>query len=428
MVSGALQFVVFIGVVVAVLLAAFVMLVATRTFFKKQSGMVTEAVRTAGYGIAYALSETLPLQDSVNLEFPETPYKNLKVAVNYWGVLEKTAAVAQVKNKKFTRLALVGGYTYPSERPALYLKDNHRPLVVVGHTRIQGKTFLPEAGIKTGNISGHSYYGGALTDGKTGQSTSALPDLPEALSEHLAALSRGHYTWDEKYIVSPKPGQLYGNSFSEETRYIYAPGVLRLQGLKLRGNIAIYSGERIVVDKSTVLKDVLLVAPEIEISDGTRGTFQAIATKSIRAGEQCEFGYPSALVVWENEEQTTGSNTINYSGEDTQQVTNGITVGKGSVLKGVVLFKGAEKENNYTPQVVIDEGVRLYGELYCNQNTELKGKVSGGVYTGNFIAMQAGSIYQNHLYDAVITADELVPEYVGLLMENREKGVAKWLY
>ncbi len=39
---------------------------------------------------------------------------------------------------------------------ALYLKDNNKPLVLVGGTRIDGKAYLPKRGVKSGNIAGYS--------------------------------------------------------------------------------------------------------------------------------------------------------------------------------------------------------------------------------------------------------------------------------
>jgi hypothetical protein len=70
----------------------------------------------------------------------------------------------------------------------------------------------------------------------------------------------------------------------------------------------------------------------------------------------------------------------------------------------------------------------VIGEVYCNQNTELKGAVIGSVFTNNFIANQFGSVYQNHLYHGQISIDQLPEAYVGLLFNNSKQGIAKWLY
>lgn len=426
--SGALQFVVFIGVVIAILLAAFIMLIHTRSLFRKQSGFTIETVINANYGIDHVLSKTVPLQDSVKIDLFDEPYKTLSVHKTYWGVLEKTVAVSRIKNKEFARPALLGGYIPPEERPALYVKDNNRPLVVVGNTRIQGLSFLPEAGIKAGNISGHAYYGGALIHGKTAQSHANLPELPESLSDYLKFIARGDFPVNEDQVLSPEEGRVYKNSFLEATKYLYYPGELRLQGVSLIGNIVVYSSTRIIADRSAVLKDVLLIAPEIIIENETKGVFQAIATKKIQTGKNCEFGYPSALVVWEEEEKENSAENVSVSQQATEGSENSVRIGEGTIVKGIVMFKGVERENNYTAQVVLEERTNVYGEVYCNQNTELMGRVAGSVFTGNFIANQSGSIYQNHLYNAVITDEELPEQYAGLIMETKQKGVVKWLY
>lgn len=424
--SGALQFVVFIGVVIAILLAAFVTLIHTRTLFRKQSGFTVETVKNASFGIDYALNHTLPFGDTTTINLQDEDYKSLKLHKSYWGVLEKTVAVSRIKNKEFTHLALVGGYFSEKDRPALYLQDNNRPLVVVGNARIQGTAFLPEPGIKPGNISGNSYYGGSLIYGKTEHSQSRLPEIPASLTEHIVAVTKGTFEMDEDKILSPEGGKTYKNSFTETTRYVYNPGEILLQGTTLKGNIVVYSETGIIVDHSAVLKDIVLVAPEIEIRDRTRGCFQAIATKKITIGKQCRLSYPSALVIQEEEKNSSSENEASVPSGIEEE--NHIRIGEKSEVGGFVLYLGREKENNYISQVIAEEGSELYGEIYCNQNTELKGNVNGTVFTGNFIANQAGSIYQNHLYNGKITEEQLPVEYAGLLLEKKKKEVAKWLY
>ncbi|MBC9794702.1 hypothetical protein [Sinomicrobium weinanense] len=426
--SGALQFVVFMGVVIAILLASFVSLIHIRSLFSKQAGFTVETIKNASFGINYALQNTLPHGDTMAVNLFEQDFKTLNIHKSYWGVMEKITAVSRIKTRKFTRLALIGGYFSTAERPALYLKDNNRPLVVVGNTRIQGTAFLPEPGIKPGNISGNSYYGTSLIYGKTQRSQPRLPQLYASLTEHITTIIKGAFEIEEDRVFFPEGGKTYENSFKEHTRYVYSPEEIRLQGVTLTGNIIIYSGTRIIVDNTAALKDVVLVSPEIEVEDRTEGHFQGIATEKITIGNGCRLGYPSALVVQEGEYDLASENDNMTSGTLGAKNENHIHIGKSTEVRGFVLYLGREKENNYVPQVIVEEGSELYGEIYCNQNTELKGSVVGSVFTGNFITNQAGSIYQNHLYNARIVEEELPGEYAGLLLDTKKKGVALWLY
>jgi hypothetical protein len=68
--------------------------------------------------------------------------------------------------------------------------------------------------------------------------------------------------------------------------------------------------------------------------------------------------------------------------------------------------------------------------VYCTKNLELNGRVRGNVTTDGFIALENGSIYQNHLYNGIINSKDLAKSYAGLLLASREqnKKVIKWLY
>ena len=169
------------------------------------------------------------------------------------------------------------------------------------------------------------------------------------------------------------------------------------------------------------MKDVILIAPEIEIQNNVKGNFQAIASKNIVLGEHVELNYPSALLV--NKEQSLQTNEVDVFNE-----RSGIIVNNNSTIKGMIVYLSSSEKNNYNAQIELKEKATLIGEVYCNQNLELKGTVHGSVFTNNFIAKQSGSIYQNHIYNGSIIASELPQEYVGVLFESSKKGVAKWLY
>jgi len=116
------------------------------------------------------------------------------------------------------------------------------------------------------------------------------------------------------------------------------------------------------------------------------------------------------------------------TGEKEQKEGQSIIIGEHSMIKGVVMFLGSTESINYNPQILIQEGTTIHGEVYCSQNLELRGAVFGSVFTNNFVASQNGSIYQNHIYNGTIIVDELPTEYVGLVFEDSKKGVLKWLY
>jgi len=417
--AGALQLTMFIVVVIAMLLAAFIMLLHTHKTFKVQTGFVIETISNVDKGINYALQNKLQLNDTTLVNLQDEDFKTLKVHRSFWGVFEKVIAVSNIKHKTFKKIALVGASQLDINRTALYLEEQNRPLVVVGNTKIQGDVYLPKQGVRTGNISGHSYYGNQLIYGniKTSQS------IPKLQQETLNQIKKSNKTYrnintDQFLDLSIK--RTYQNSFYKPIQIIYNTETINLSEISLTGHILVQSETKIIVDATSNLKDVVLIAPTIQIKNNVEGTFQAFATKEIKVGNHCKLNYPSALVL--NEKiQMTNSNTSN----NLKDIPS-IKIAKGSKIKGVVAYFGSTK--GYKAQILIEEKATVIGEVYCDRNLELLGSVYGSVLTSGFVANQSGSVYQNHIYNGTIMVSNLAEEYVGLPFKNSKKDVAKWLY
>ena len=97
---------------------------------------------------------------------------------------------------------------------------------------------------------------------------------------------------------------------------------------------------------------------------------------------------------------------------------------------GFVMALDTSTAPQYAPQIKMDDNAKVVGEVYCTKNLELKGVVTGSVATDAFIALEDGSVYQNHLYNGHINSTRLNKSYAGLLLASREdhKKVMKWLY
>ena len=92
------------------------------------------------------------------------------------------------------------------------------------------------------------------------------------------------------------------------------------------------------------------------------------------------------------------------------------------------MYKGKKESNNYEAQILLEEETEVYGEVYCNKNTEIRGAVYGTVYTDQFVAHQFSSIYMNHLYNCTINIEKVPRAYTGLVLSNRKKDIVKCLY
>lgn len=415
--GGALQFVLFIGAIIAVLLMAFLLISHTHNFFDKKTALTIRLIQAAEEGLYYSFSEQMETGESLSF-FPENE-KGIEVTIKkeFWGAFDIRKAYASHQKTQYTKTVLVGAKKTAAS-PALYLKDNQRPLVLAGKAKITGDAFLPAQGIRMGNIAGNSYRYDQLLFGKQLQSGSALPALNTALLQNIQRLLEGTNSLVTSSITL-EPQMDLKNSFDSPVTNI-SGSVLHLDEISLTGNIIVSASQKIIVTSTSVLQDVILIAPEIIIEDKVRGSFQALATKHIGVGKDCVLSYPSALVVYNKQKNQT------TSGDGSRP---NLTIATGSLIKGVLLYLDESESRVNYPQIKLDDKTILEGEIYCSKNIELKGQVFGSITTEGFVALENGSIYQNHLYNGQINSEALNPEYCGLLFKNTpSKSIMKWLY
>ncbi|MBY8962534.1 hypothetical protein KJK34_07190 [Flavobacterium sp. D11R37] len=410
--SGALQFTIFISVIIALLLAAVIILFYTHNFFLQQSQSHNQLISLQNAGFNFLKKQSKLSPDTLSIKLLESDKNyNVKVHLSQWGIYEKACVKTAHRKKEYTKVAFLGSSN--QDRPALYLQDNFKPLAVVGKTKIDGNVFLPEQGIKTGNIAGHGYYNNKLVYGNVNQSNNKLPDLLHEYSKHLSGyflftpLNNDYIDISQKEVI---------NSFTGSTKAIVSSHDITLQNVSYTGNIIIRSVTKITVRKTAKLTDVILVAPVIEFDDGFSGNVQAIASEAVTLGKDCKLNYPSAIVL----NQSGNSLPFNYK--------NKIHISENCNFKGTLCFFSDSADNNFMPNIYISKSSVIKGEVMCEGNLEMRGEVKGSIYTKYFVTNETGSIYVNHLYNAEVSPKELPANFSGILFKNQTKGIAKWLY
>lgn len=395
---------------------AFISLVYLQDHFRVKVSMYKNAIHNTDLGVLYTSNHELPYGSKVLFELDENLNDETSVSKSNWGIFDIIRVKSIIKDESFEKIALMGGYQ--TNRNALYLEDTKRPLVVVGNTEVVGNTLLPKNGVKRGSIAGHSYTGSSLIYGNIGKSTSSLPKINNI--DFIKRFSNDFMMSDSVEFIDLFENQNLINSFKQATKIHSSYDIIDLNFVNLTGNIIVQSDTLIRVQNTSKLKDIILIAPTIELSDQVNGNFQAIASKNILIGKECYLSYPSAFILVE--ESTTQSNNKN------KNEVNQILIDSNSRIKGSVCYISNNKSNNHMAQIILDKNSLVIGEIYCSKNIELKGSVSGMVSTRGFIANQFGSIYQNHIYNGKIIEEDLHPRFVGLTFENTVKRVAKWLY
>lgn len=411
--AGSLQFVLFVGAVIAVLLLTFVLLHQTHMLFDQKTSKQIDVIKYADYGIIKAMEQPNFGRDSLRIDLNQDVGVNVSVLKTYWGAFEKYTAVSRFKKNRFVKTALVGGGLSP-DFPALFLKDNDRPMIIAGASKIIGNAHLPLQGIRLGAIGGEFYQFNEPVYGQIKNSTKTLPLLSTELKANIKRLLTVDVV-SQASRIRFSPNLKLANSFEQPTLYIEGD-FIDLSEVEIVGNVLIKASQEIVIRANSTLKDVVLVAPSIRITDGFSGTVQALASQKIEVGKRVVLEYPSALLV------DKGNQPLNA-----QQRKPDLSIGMETMVKGTVAYLGASEERIFYPQLTLAPKAIVHGEVYCEKNLELKGKVLGRVVTDAFVALENGSVYQNHLYEGSIDSSFLPASFAGLVMDGK-KTVAKWLY
>lgn len=421
--SGALQFTVFIAVLIALLLAGLVLYAYTFIYMKEQSKGAIENIQIADIGMQSLLEQKELNTDTVTIDFIKKENQTIKIHLSQWGVFQKGITITQFRKKKFTKTAIIGSLIIADKSPTLFLQETHNALTVVGSTKIQGIAYLPTQGVNSGYIAGNSYYGNQLIYGRIEKSTSELPKPEKTFLDAVNFYLKEYKIDRQEDYINLNSAVKITNSFKEKTKGFYSQNAITLENRIISGNIIIKSETAIKVRKSALLNDLILIAPIIEIEDETIGNFQAIASKKITLGKKCNLSYPSALLLFQdNKNSVTDNSNYNTLSE------NQIFIGEGSVLKGCVTYIQTKETSDFQTQIVLEKDSKIKGQVYCNGNFEIKGTVSGSVYTKQFVANQAGSIFMNHVYNATIENETVPAIYGSIILEQQPKTVLKWLY
>lgn len=409
--SGALQFAIYTGAIVALLLLGLILYLHTFKTLQQNTEISTDNIKATHVGFLKTIEENNCTSDTITISDLIDQNQRVTTTSSFWGIYQKTHVTAKNRNKKFQKCGLIGSEFIGKDRLSLYLENVHKPLIVVGNTKIVGNVMIPDQGVQSGYIAGTSYMGTELIYGNVKFSSEKLPKLNKSLVEALDQ----YWNEDIKQLSNAVLDENVKNtnSFLSEVNVIYDKNSFTVTQ-EITGNFILESDNTITIKATSRLNDVIIIAPQIVIEDGVVGNFQAIASKSIHVGKNVNLNYPSALVI--NEKNILTDDAL-------------IHIDEFSMIKGIVLFVSKKNLlNSFATHVNVAEKSTIIGEVYCEGNFELKGAVWGSVYTHQFVSNTAGTIFINHLYNAKISSKDFPSFYSGILLENQPKNIMKWLY
>lgn len=404
--ASILYFVVLVSLIIAVLTLSFI---AAVYFYKLE---VQKSVRQSilndnlHSGINILLSASNNTYDSeLKIALFENQDDSIIIKKERWGVFS-IGTVKSFIQKDTIRSVFFIGLDSESDRSALYLSDENRPLSISGDTRISGMVELPASGIRSSYVNGQPYSGKKLVEGEITKSKRKLiPLQAEILDELRSYISEINYDIPE--------GDSVGNSFYNQTQVIN-PG-LNIQGKIFRGKILIISDTTINISNRTQLNDVIVYAPAILVEEGFRGNCQLFASDSIIIGKNSRFDYPSCIGVIKKQE-------TDYQPK--------VSIGNSSNISGII-FAHEDVLSPLQTMINLGKDTQITGEVYggiikMNPKVEVDGKIS----CNRFIVQTNTTLYENYLVDIKLNRIRRSKYYLSSELfgrTNSERRVLKWL-
>ena len=256
-----------------------------------------------------------------------------------WGLYD-VLTVKSEKSSKYYKSAIVGKQPSGLLNAAIYLSDNFKPLVVTGNTKIKGDILIPKNGIQQGYLDGISYSYKQLFVGKQSNSTNKLPNI---LFERINEMYNQQLQQALKKIESDS----ISNSFLNAPMIYYFENAVTVQKITIKNNCILLSNEKIRIKNNTKFENVIVIAPSIEVENGTSGSMQLFATDTLWLGENVKLNYPSVVCVNGNKQQNLLhiSENVKIYGE----------------VYSICL---TQFRNGYNPHLEIEKGAGITGFCY----------------------------------------------------------------
>jgi hypothetical protein len=384
--ANALQYVLIIGVVISILLFSVILYLHYSSLLSIQHRTQIDAISSHQNHFFRMIEDSEELRP--------------------WGAFLIRSS-SKDESSPYLRKGLVSHKWHASDLPQVFIPDKNNYLQISGATSLKGILSVPKSEIRTGNVAGRIYEGLTSDGFLLKPSGERLPNHPlndKNSGYWMSQTNDSILSWNEMDLQ---------HSFYDRTIRFYSQNQVQLVDVKLTGNIIIQSETEIIVDKSSSLQDVQLIAPVVKVTDDTKGSFQIIATDTVSIGSRVEMQFPSSIVMPKGSDESTSF----------------IEVGKNVKFSGGIIQTQVDKDNLYKLNLKIQEDAEINGTVYNAGSTELKGSINGSVMTEEFLTFEKGSVYRNLVLDGVVKKEGWTEEYLRLSEVSSELNQPlKWLY
>lgn len=293
-----------------------------------------------------------------------------------------------------------------NETNSFTVVDKGFSLRYTGKVSIQNNYSLPQSSYMgntlkpfDGNLSNLIITGGRLPSKNRLEKLHDVFQIPTVFNE---------FRFRESEMIN-----IYSNPFSLPTHELILDKE-SLSDIRVTGNIIITSLSKVIIKKSAVLKDCIIVAPIIEFEEGSSASgIQILAEKSIIL----------------NQNVTLKDNCVLFVNNDSK---NGlISIGANCSVTGnlVLLSNGYENEVESSSMIILEETCSVKGDVYSQGLAYLSGSIVGNIMVDNIGVKKGKDDKANVIGNLNISSPEFYNEH-GLSWELKDttNEIIKKLY
>ena len=354
--------------------------------------------------------EMLFLEDSVSLNLFGDSSSIVRLSIESWGIYDIVSASAGRQEFTIQRSGLFGEVITGND-PALYISDRGLNLSLSGQTKITGTVYSPSGIIRKGSVEGQPFIYDEVTEGVIKASDMTLPQLGSIVAKKIEELFDEINPEISLSQIESADNLLIENTFKNtEITYYDEPDAF-ISNLTFKGRIIICAPGSIIVDNTSSLEDVVLIARKIIIDEGFSGSFQAFALDSIIVGSNVSLNYPTTLCISAVDNYAYSSRTV-------------ISIGANTLINGCIILNSLSDKS----RLVVNENSTITGQIYCNGDVDLKGKIYGSLFCNYFSFATGSSTYINHLLNTEIGINKLPDGFCGFLVGEKPstRGLIRW--
>ena len=382
--AASLLYAIFISLVIAILctglLLMFTFKIDLDTYFLGKNQLIQHN-RAAMSQVLYG-----DISDEIKPYHGVVTIKNVKP----WGSFEVCSLVSHFKKDTIKQYVLMA-YGQSQNKPALYLRNNDTPLKISGDTFISGDVFISGYGIEKTTITGSGVKNSPKHIGKIKPSEKQLPKL------RLPSFS-----YPEKYIVQSLDAieeRFFVNEFDSET--IVFDVANTIHDIHLKGNIILQSKDTLVIAKTAVLEDIIVIAPKVMYESGFKGNTQTYATADVILEKNVQLLYPSIINI-----------------SEVTDAFSFVHIQEKSIVEGAIILEGNGLVTEDKKRIQIDKNAIIKGDVFCDGILSLYGIVEGSVITSSLLHKTNTATYTNLMYGGKIYAKKLSDHFFELPLVN----------